>query len=87
MVPVDGELAEHFELRDESFVQRAVQLTDAAGAPGRVGEREALATDIARSSAERTRVDGRSLHDRSTGSFCVRASSTQSTPWCRLGYA
>jgi hypothetical protein len=36
MVPVEGGLAEHFELRDESSVQRAVQLADASGAPGRV---------------------------------------------------
>ncbi len=32
LVRVEGELAEHFELRDESFVQHAVQLADASGA-------------------------------------------------------
>jgi hypothetical protein len=36
MVPVEGGLAEHFELWDESSGQRAVQLADASGAPGRV---------------------------------------------------
>jgi hypothetical protein len=86
MVRAGGELAERVELRDESFVQRAVQRADASGARSRVRERQALAAEIARSSAERKRVDGRSLHSRSTGSSFVRTSSTQSTPWCRLGY-
>ena len=36
MVRVEGELAKHSELRDESFVQRAVQLADSSGAPSRV---------------------------------------------------
>jgi hypothetical protein len=84
MLRVEGELAERVELRDESFVQRAVQRADASGARSRVREREALAADIAHSSAERKRVDGRSLHDRSTGSSCVRTISTQSTPWCQF---
>ena len=68
MVRVEGELAEHVEVRDESFVQRAVQRADAAGARSRVRERHALAAQIARRSAQRTRVYGRSLHDRSTQS-------------------
>ncbi len=76
MVRAEGELAERVELRDESFVQRAVQRANASGAPSRVGEREALAADIARSSAARKRVEGRSLHDKSTGVSCVRTSST-----------
>jgi hypothetical protein len=80
MVRVEGELAEHAEVRDESFVQRAVQRADASGARSRVRERHALAAQIARRSAQRTRVDGRSLHDGRTGSSCARASSTQSTP-------
>jgi hypothetical protein len=85
MVRVEGELAEHVELRDESVVQRAVQRADAAGARSRVRERHAVAAQIARRSAKRTRVDGRSLHDGRTGSSCARTSSTQSTPWCRWG--
>ena len=73
MVRVEGELAEHVELRDESFVQRAVQRADAAGARSRVRERHALAAEIARRSAQRTRADDRSLHDRRTG-FVLRTS-------------
>ena len=66
MVRAEGELAEQFEVRDKSFVQRAVQLADASGAPSCVREREALAAQIACSSAERKRVDGRSLHEKQT---------------------
>jgi hypothetical protein len=71
MVRVEGELAGHFELRDESFLQRAVQLADASGALSCVRERHALIAEIACSSAKRKSVDCRFLHNKSTGSSRV----------------